>query len=136
MAPRSSPAAASPPSSRGQVIVVQRTTHYLRTRIVGRFDLPTARALIDVLDAWSATRTHVTAFHDCSEVVDYDVDAREMLMTWSRAHQSGFDAVHVLVESRLIDLVLRIVAAIMAGKLVSHRTRMSFEAANARHLAR
>ena len=116
--------------------MVQRTPQVLRTRIVGHFDAGTARELLEVLDAWSAKRTHLTAFHDCSGLVDYDVDAREIVMRWSRANLTGFDAVHLLVESRVIDWVLRIIATVMAGKLVSHRTRLSFDAANARHLAR
>ena len=132
-------AACSPapdPQPRGQIVVVRRTPQYLRTRIVGHFDLAAARTLIAVLDDWSRNRKHLTAFHDCSGVVDYDVEAREVLMRWSRANVAGFDAVHLLVENPIIDLLLKVIGAIIPGTLISHRTRFSFEAANARHIDR
>jgi len=120
----------------GRVVVVQRTPQYLRTRITGHFDVRAARALITVLDDWSRNRTHLTAFHDCAGVVDYDVEARELVMRWSGANVAGFDAVHLLVENRIIDLLLKVIGAVLPGKLVSHRTRFSFDAANARHIDR
>ena len=79
-------------------------------------------------------RKHLTAFHDGSGVVDYDVEAR--VMRWSRANVASFDAVHLLVESRIIDLLLKVIGAMVPGTLISHPTRFSFEAANARHIDR
>ena len=108
-------AACSPapdPQPRGQIVVVLRTPRYLRNR------------------------KHLTAFHDCSGVVDYDVQARAPLMRWSRANVASFDAVHLPLESRIIDLLLKVIGAIVPGTLISHPTRFSFDAANARHIDR
>ena len=127
---------AATPTGRGRVHVVQRTPRYLRTRIVGRFDLRLANELIALLEDWSAKRTGLVAFHDASEVSDYDVDARERLATWSRASTHAFDAIHLLVEKRTIAWVVQIIATVTGGKLKTHHSKMSFEAANARHLAR
>ena len=121
---------------RGRVHVVERTPQFLRTRIVGHFDLRLANELIALLDDWSAKRAGLVAFHDLTEVQDYDVDARERLVTWSRARAHAFDAIHLLVEKRTIAWVIQIIATVTGGKLKTHHSRMSFEAANARHLAR
>ena len=136
MAARPLPGQGPDTTATSRVVVVHRTSHYLRTRIIGRFDVRTAHELIRLLDDWSATKTKLTAFHDCTEIVDYDVDAREAIMRWSRAHVAGFDAVHLLVESRTIAWVLQIIATVTAGKLTMHHSRASFESANARHHAR
>lgn len=117
-------------------MVVRRTPQYLRTRIVGHFDLRGAREFMHLVDGWIGTRTNLTAFHDCTEITDYDIDARESVMRWSRAHVSSFSAVHLLVESRTIAWVLQIMATVMAGKVTMHHSRGSFEAASARHHGR
>lgn len=116
--------------------VVQRTPHYLRTRIVGHFDLLLANELIDLLDGWIEHRAGLVAFHDVSEVEDYDVDARERLATWSRTKSHAFDAIHLLVEKRTLAWVVQIIATVTGGKLKTYHSRMSFESANARHVAR
>ena len=116
--------------------VLQRTPQFLRTRIVGHFDLRLASELIALLDEWSSNRAGLVAFHDISEVDDYDVDARQSIVAWSRGSAHAFEAVHLLVEKRTIAWVVQIIATVTGGKVKTHHSRMSFEAANARHLAR
>lgn len=125
-----------PDAAKGKVVVVRRTPQYLRTRIVGHFDLRTAHEFMHLLDGWMGSRTHLTAFHDCTEITDYDVDARELIMRWSRGHVARFAGVHLLVESRTIAWVLQIVATVMPGKVTMHHSRSTFEADNARHHGR
>ncbi len=122
--------------ARGRVHVVQRTPHYLRTRLVGHFDLRLANELIELLDDWIGQRAGLVAFHDASEVEDYDVDARERLASWSRTKSHAFDSIHLLVEKRTIAWVVQVIATVTGGKLKSYHSRLSFESANARHIAR
>lgn len=64
------------------------------------------------------------------------MEAREPLVRSPRANVASFDAVHRLVESRIIDLLLKVIGAIIPGTLISHPTRFSLEAANARRIDR
>jgi hypothetical protein len=118
--------------TRGAVRVVRRTPQYLHTQLSGRFDKAACRELITLLDDWSAGRKEIIAFHDASQVTDYDVDARDELVRWSRSRHQQFAAVHLLVESRTIAWVLQIVNAVTAGKMTTHHSRLAFDAAAAR----
>ena len=82
--------------SRGLEPIYQSRTVELRMRVVsptvvvttmrGRIDRPVARALMAGLDDWMRLGgTSLQAFHDWSEVTDYDSDAREALTPWSKA---------------------------------------------------
>lgn len=117
----------------GTMYVVLRSPTYLRTRLVDRFDTGLAERFITSLEDWMADRSSLCAFHDCSQLEDYDVEARERVTAWSRSHLSRFETIHLLVQSRSVAWGLRLISMMLGSKLVSHHDRASFEAACARH---
>lgn len=111
---------------------MHRSKAYLQTRIIGHFDTRLAEALIATLDAWLGTQHSAVAFHDCTQVDDYDVEARERITTWSRAHVDQFEVVHLFVEGRIIAWALRLISVAVGSKITTHHDRASFESAIAR----
>jgi hypothetical protein len=110
-----------------------RSPTYLRTRLVDRFDTGLAERFIGSLEDWMGNRSALRAFHDCSQLEDYDVEARERVTAWSRLHLRRFDAIHLLVQGRSIVWGLRVIAMVVGSKLVAHHDRAGFEAACAHH---
>jgi hypothetical protein len=121
-----------PPATSGDVYVDSRTPSCLRTWLVGHLDVRLAVRFIALVDEWAANRTSLVAFHDCSRLDDYDVEARERISAWARVRVRQFDAVHLLVHGRTIAWGLQVISTIVGPKLIAHYERASFEAASDR----
>lgn len=121
---------------RGTIVVETRTPLMIRTQIIGHFGLDMANDFMALLDDWAGTRTGLHSFHDCTQIDDYDVKARERLTAWSRAHIGQFAAVHMLVQRRTIAWGLQVMAVLVGAKLVVHHSRGAFEDALAKVVAR
>lgn len=116
----------------GELHVDYRSPTHLRTRLVGHFDVRLADRLVAAVEHWAGERASLTAFHDCALLEDYDVDARERVTAWSRPRLARFDAVHLLVQSRVVAWGLSVIALALGPRLVAHHQRATFEAAVAR----
>jgi hypothetical protein len=93
-------------------------------------DLELARHFLKSLETWvELGGEHLLAFHDWSDVADYDSAAREFLTPWSRANRSKFDRVHILVASRLVAFGISVVNALTRDVMKVHATRVTFDAA-------
>jgi hypothetical protein len=113
----------------GAMYVEVRSPTYLRTRLVDRFDTGLAERFICSLEDGMGNRSSLRAFHDCSQLEDYDVEARERVTAWSRSHLGRFDTIHLLVQGRSIAWGLRVISMVVGSKLVAHHDRAGFEAA-------
>lgn len=86
-----------------------------------------AEAFVAAMDDWRGHRTGVTSFHDCSGLDDYDVEARERISAWSRAHSGAFDGVHLLVHGRTIAWGLQLLSTVSRANVTTYHSFDRFD---------
>lgn len=107
---------------------------FLVTRVTGPGSLAclrlyTARAEREMLHG------RLTVFHDWSGMVSYEPDAREELKRWGKQHNRDFDAVHYLVRSKVVAMLLSVAALSLGRDLHATTDRPQFIADLERALA-
>ena len=71
----------------------------------GTLDVTMARWFLTLTDGGIARKGGVrSAFQDWSAMTDYEMQARLLFATWMVQHRTSFDAIHLLVESKVIEL--------------------------------
>lgn len=73
-------------------------------------------------------RGRLTVFHDWSGMHSYDPDARDELKRWGKLHNDDFVAVHYLVRSKIVAMLISVAALSLGRDLFATTDRVQFSA--------
>jgi hypothetical protein len=95
--------------------VAPRVAEY---KVWGHFDVELADRLLAVIERDVARETRCVAFHDWSEMEDYETRARLRLTSWVIKNRQRYDAIHILSSSRLVGMGVT-VANLSLGQFIT-----------------
>jgi hypothetical protein len=117
---------------RGRADVDLRVPGLAEVRYVGLATTELAEGIHRRLDAWIAAGMTVTIYIDASELKSYETAFRTVWTGWFRANRPRLAAVHILFQSKLIEMGISIANSFLGGFLVPWSDRRGFEASLAK----
>ncbi len=74
-------------------------------------------------------------FHDWQELGRYAPEARDALKLWGKEHNDAFEAVHYLIRSTIVKMLISVAALALGRDLFATTDRDAFHATLERSLA-
>lgn len=74
-------------------------------------------------------------FHDWEGLGRYSPEARDGLKLWGKEHNDAFEAVHYLIRSKIVMMLISVAALALGRDLFATTDRAAFEATLERSLA-
>ena len=74
-------------------------------------------------------------FHDWQELGRYEPEARDAIKLWGKEHNDAFEAVHYLIRSTIVKMLISVAALALGRDLFATTDREAFQATLERSLA-
>lgn len=102
--------------------------HLALTRLSGNLDAAMASWCLARYDEWMADRRGaLVAFQDWALMTGYEMKARLLYAAWVLQNRGRFEALHLHVQSKVIELGATMTNLAIGRTLVMHTTRATFD---------
>lgn len=113
---------------RGRAEVDLRTPGVADISYAGLATTELVEPILRKLDDWIAPGKTVTLYIDASTLKSYDTAFRTRWTDWFRANRAKLLAVHILFQSKIVEMGISIANSFVGGFLVPWSNRPAFEA--------
>jgi len=107
-------------------LLVTRLSGYASLECLGFYTRAAQREMV---------RGPLLVFHDWEKLGRYSPEARDGLKSWGKIHNDRFEAVHYLLQSKIVMMLISVAALALGRDLFATTDRRAFESTLERSLA-